>query len=436
MSLLHQRERLDIIALGIIYKATLDLSYFIILTKDAITYPLEFNGIKYLNGWIWCVLLLLFIHHDKKAISTFAVFLIYALQIVPITTVYSISNKDAFMYNYLCLIFLIFEVFAGWGEKKYITVSHIKNITKYVIVVSVLIILYVIFQMYRYNGLPTLTALNIWNVYKLRGSGILRQTKYAGYMRQWIMEVIIPFLFAITITKKKYVYTIVLCAIEIVIYLYTGLKGYLFGIPLTIIILFWAKRRSFYHEFTRIFLGGFSILGLIAAVINNEASIWGRLYSLFVRRVMMVPAVNKFSYFDYFSQHPKFGLYGMIPYILLPFKSPYEGKRIGNIIADIYYDRPAMNSNTGFFAEGYMRFGLWGMILEFLVLLFFLRLMDKMQEKTSLQFVIGAYTYPIYLLADGHLLDQLFFGTWMIIFLILVFYKPYTGRRCYKVKNE
>lgn len=427
MSFLQKRIRLDILILGIVYKIVLDLSYFVILTVDIITYPPEFDIIKYINGWIWCVFLLIMIRHERKMISTFALYLIYTLQIVPITTVFSISNKDAFIYNYLCMIFFIFEIAIGWMKKRNVKLFCIKNISRYIITVFVLIILYVLIQMYKNNGLPSFDALNIWNVYKLRGSGLLKQSKYVGYMRQWMMEAIIPFLFAICITRRRYWYTIILCIIEMGIYLYTGLKGYLFGMPMTIILLFWSKRKDFYNEFVKAFFIGFSCLGLVTFIVNTESSIWNKLYSLFVRRVMMVSAVNKFSYYDYFLHHPKFGLYGMIPYALLPFKSPYEGQRIGNIIAGEYYNKPTMNSNTGFLAEGYMRFGLFGIILGFLVLLLFLQLMDKMQQRTSFQFVIGAFTYPIYLLADGHLLDQLFFGTWMIIFFILVFYRPHIG---------
>lgn len=416
--------KIDLLFLVLIFKTISELGYKILLTKDAVTYPDIFNIIKYVNGLFWCIVLFLFIRHDKKRMSTFAVFLIYFLQIIPITVVYALSDENAIFYNWLCCVFFVFEIIVGWGKEKKFFFSQSKKISKYVIPVGVLIIIVVIYQTYIMNGIPSLIALNIWDVYKLRLSGIFRQTKYIGYLREWMMEIICPFLLSVSILKKRRIMTVMLCFVELLIYLYTGLKGYLFGIPLIIVCTLWSKRKNFYKEFVRMSLAGMSFITSIAIIINNAESISYKIYSLFVRRVMMVSAINKFSYFDYFSKHQRMGLYGAIPRILLPSTSIYEGKRIGMIIAGEYYNKPEMNSNTGFIAEGYMRFGIMGILLVFLILACFLHMMDNMQERTSYPLVIGTFTYSIYLLGDGHLFDLLFFGTWMIIFLISMFYTP------------
>lgn len=408
----------------LIFKTISEIGYKVLLTQDSVTYPYAFNITKYLNGLFWCIILFLFIRHNKRKMSTFAVFLIYFLQIIPITVVYALSDKSAVFYNWLCVVFLIFELLVGWGRKRNILLSQSNKISKFLIPVSILIVTVVIFQTYRMNGVPSLIALDIWDVYKLRLSGLFKQTKYIGYLREWMMEIICPFLLTVFILKKRRIMATIICIIQILIYLYTGLKGYLFGIPLIIICTVWSKRENFYREFVILSLTGVSLVTSIAVYINNIESIFYKIYSLFVRRVMMVSAINKFLYFDYFSTHQKMGIYGAVPRILLPSKSIYEGRRIGNIIAIEYYNKPEMNSNTGFIAEGYMRFGIIGILMVFIILAIFLHLMDNMQEKISYPFVVGTFTYSIYLLGDGHLFDLLFFGPWLIIFLILIFYTP------------
>ncbi|EOJ4528150.1 hypothetical protein ACKKL3_004368, partial [Shigella flexneri] len=175
--------------------------------------------------------------------------------------------------------------------------------------------------------------------------------------------------------EKKYIRVVFFAAIDILVYLYSGHKSYLFSIPLVLILVLWSKRKKFVLEFSKIFSIGFSFLVLSA--FYNEIAF--KIYSLIGRRVMIVSANNKFKYYDFFSSNPKIGIYGIFPQWLIESQSPYKND-IGHIISEIYYQKPDMNSNTGFLAEGFMRFGILGIPLTLIVFALILRQIDQLQK--------------------------------------------------------
>lgn len=131
-------------------------------------------------------------------------------------------------------------------------------------------------------------------------------------------------------------------------------------------------------------------------------------------------------YYDFFSTHPKEGFAGIFPRWLIPIKSNYiSGYPDGYTyqIGRIYYDAPQMDCNTGFLAEGYLRWGLIGIVAELLVFAFILKCLDGFQQKTSFLFAVGTSVFIIFGLGDGHLINPLLFGYLMVWFLFLIFYR-------------
>lgn len=411
----------------LVYKFAVDLSYFyrsIVLIDP--TYPLLFNPLKYILGLFWCMLLFTAIHHTKKKVSSALLYLTFLFQIIPITTIYALKDDNSVYYNVLCLSFLMCELIVSHIEERPVfrrnfTIS--RTMTLFYTVAIMILIIYIIVK----NGAPHLSLLNINTVYEYRSSGTFQINKYMGYMLSWTVFVFLPFAIVKGLTDGRYQFVVFVMGALLLIYLYTGLKSYLFAGPLILICSMWSKRKNFYQELFLLGCVGFSILTLLA-YFSEPGSIWYYILSLFGRRLLLLSANNKFLYYDYFLTHPKEGIAGVFPRWIINIPTHYPDVHYSHDISDVYYGVPEMQSNTGFFAEGYLRFGHIGTIMLLLLFALLLKQMDWLQDRTGYSFVFGLFVYPILVLSDGHLLDSLVFGPWMYLAAVLLFYKPSPDR--------
>ena len=284
-------------------------------------------------------------------------------------------------------------------------------------------LVYTVYRMVKVYGSPQTTAFNIYSVYEIRKSAP-NLGHALNYLLNWTTAVFLPFALAKALSDRKVLLSIAVSAACILLYLYTAQKTILFMVPMVIACTVWASREQSYRELFVCLCFGFAVLVILACLESDrDNGLFNRIYSLFGRRSMIVSANNKFKYFDYFSARPKMGIYGIFPRWLIPVKSYYEDIPYSYEISRIYYGKPEMNSNTGFLAEGYMRFGYPGTFIILILFTVFLKSIDSFQDRTCYPFTIGAFAYPVFSLNDAHLIDSLFFGPWMIIVLLLVFYK-------------
>lgn len=407
----------------LVYKITIDLSHWIVLMRyEPNVYISDFSLIKYILGFLWCVILFFGIRHTQYRVSTFLLYLMYLLQIIPITTVYGLSNENSLYYHVICLGFLLCELIVGYTLDRPIFERN-TFVSQTMCICFAAAAALVVGVCIAKNGVPSLTALNIYDVYELRSSGAFQLSKYLNYILAWTMKVIFPIFIAKTLVEKKYGLSLFLCGLIFLIYLYSGHKAYLFSVPVVVLCTLWAKRKNFYKELFMAASCGCGLLNLLTCAFPAQGGIIYRVYSLFVRRCILDSANTKFFYYDYFTKNPKMGLGGMFPRWLIQVNNPYADIDFQHEIGRIYFNAPEMNANTGFLAEGYMRFGHLGTILVLVVLALLLKQMDRLQERTGYPLVVGMFAYPVFSLADAHLLDSFVIGPWMISLFILLFYK-------------
>lgn len=404
----------------LVYKFSMDLGYLYLNGLIPKTYPLAFNPVKYAAGLLWCMVLFLCIRHTERKASSFFLYFTFLFQIVPISTVYALKDEKSAYYHVLCLSFLLCELIVSYtGERplfrRNLVVS--RTMTLSFTAAAVILLAYIVAK----NGVPRLSLLDISTVYEYRRSGTLQISKYMNYLLRWTAGVFLPFGIAWTLIRKRYPLAGLLCGLLLLIYLYTGAKTYLFAIPFVLAATLWAGRKNCYRELFLTGCGGFCALALLA-YFTRQGSLWYSLFSLLGRRTLLLPARLKFDYFDYFSSHPKMGLYAIFPRWILPVSSYYENVGAQHAIGEIYYNAPDMNANTGFLAEGYMRFGHIGTVLVLILFALLLKQTDRLQERIGYQLVIGIFIYPFYVLTDGMLLSSLVLGNWMFLVFILLFY--------------
>ena len=422
----------------IIFKITLEVGYWILVSKDHNTYIADFSILKYLVGTAWCAMLFFGISHQEKKVSSFFLYFIYLTQIIPITIIYALGNQDSIYYNVVCIAFFVCENIVGINRKKETFRPRNKTISTLMMICFFSAVVILIISIFIENGFPTLAAMDIYDVYAVRDN--FQLNKYMNYILSMVTAAVIPILITKYIIEKRYIFATFFVAVQLVLYLYTGNKAWLFMLPLVIITVLWSRRENFYKEFFICFCLGMSALTLLACFSPFMEDFWNNIFSLLGRRTMLLPANNKFVYYDYFSNNPPLGLGGIFPRWLVDIPSFYENVPYTYEISDIYFGKPDMQSNTGFLAEGFARFGHVGTLIILIFFAFILRKIDGFQKREGYSLTIGFFIYAMYTLIDRFLLDSFIMGPWMVLACILIFYTKVTKEdyislfNCFKQK--
>lgn len=410
-----------------IWKEVLQYSYCKILhINEPNVYKLDYNPLKDVYALIWIFILLYSLayvqyRHLQVQIPVFVLSLILIAQIIPISVVYYLKNENNLYYTIICIGMLLC-IFLSVINFKSINTIYVYYIN-YIVVFLVVLLGIFLFYAYKNNGAPTLIALNIYDVYQLRNSNSFVISKYAGYLLQVVTTVVIPILLSFFFLKKSIVGILVVIVSEIVIYFYTGEKTFLFeGALILTVLCFLQKFNGDFIKVWNLFLIG----GIFCCIFGNKDVITN-IYDLIIRRVFILPANLKFIYHDFFSYNPKEGIAGIFPRWLINVKSNYG---VGNyqeyvyLIGNQYFNSPKTSFDTGFIAEGFLRFGYVGIFVEFIVLAMVLCVAKKLQDRTSFIFSAGCCVYFAYRLSETHLIDHLLFGDLMVlIFVFLVYSK-------------
>lgn len=417
-------KKISILGLCVLlFKIAMDLGYRELVAWDTETYTLSFSVSKYIFSFFVLIVLFALIPHFEKKSSSFLLLLFYLFQIIPVTTIYAYGDDNTVFYlsvvfGFLLCVLLVRTKFTG--IKLQISDKGLA-ILQIVCLISVLLFFGYLFLQ---NGIPSLRALNdIYSVYEMRAEGTFQTGKIIGYALSWVVEALLPFYIAKAASEKKYGRIIILLALFLLVYLYSGYKTYLFAIPLLLICAVWSNREGFYWKCYIAACLLFVIMVWFALHESFLQDISGRIFQLIGRRAMLVSANNKFKYYDFFSNHPKMGFYAVFPQWLIPTSGYYDNVNYTYLISEIYYNKPLMNSNTGFLAEGFMRFGHFGTFFLYILLAAILKGVDHLQERTSYTFAVTLFVYPIFSLSDTQLLTNIVSGEWLILILILLFYK-------------
>lgn len=399
----------------LVYKIVLELGYVFVLAGKVQYFQMDFSMWKYVIGTIWIIVLFLNIRHEERKASTFLLDLHLIIAMIPIAVVYGLWNRNSIYFNLLCFAFFIAELLVKASRNPENTSSVVINRFSYFILFGcALVILGMVGYTIGVNGLPSLTALNILDVYELRGGDYFISNEYINYLYRWMMVVILPFALAYCLVKKRYILATMCVMVALLFYLYSGNKTNLFVIPLVLGAYVFSKFKDTNYRFH-------GLLTVVLVLTVPLSKFIDLPFSLFVRRTLVIPANLKFLYYDFFTNNQKLGLSGTLWGSKLGLDYPYDQK-IGYIISEEYFGLPEMNSNTGFLAEGFSRFGFIGIFLVLIIFAIMLILLDRLQKRAGYTFTVTMGIYPIFTLNDGQLIDSLIFGPMLALLVIILLY--------------
>ncbi len=413
----------------IFYKIILDISYYFVVSRawdyagygiqalwDYVGYNFIFNNVKIFESYFLLLIVLIFVPKSSKKLSNIITWLLVLFAYIPMLTIYAM--KDGARLYILAITCFWLIVFLLLKFLPNIHLPFLKKTQAKTIHYAIFIIFsgMAIISILKYFGL--VFNLNLKTIYEtrtlfyanLRGPAI-------EYLFNWLALVVNPVFLFIFFKKKKWLLSVLSLAIQILIFSATGNKIYLFAIPYIVFVALLVNRR-------RPFVCASLVLSIVVGVGILSYFLLGDVWltALFTHRTLFTPALLSFHYYDFFSQNNF--IYLSSQRIFRNFINyPYDLDP-PHLISTTYFNRPQMSSNNGIFADAYMNFGFWGLIIWAILLAIFLKAIDSFSRNKDKQICLVAIGISVMLFTNMPFLTSLITGGLLLGLIILYLLPP------------
>lgn len=353
----------------------------------------------------WTVLLLtfpaIFKLFRKKTVSSQIILLLYFISFIPTAVLLKYSG------NYSEFIFLIsayWLLFLYIGAADYTVKCKIEHTKSPFWVYLILLIVgaVIIYVSYKFTGFRIhLSLVDVYDIrFESREYSIPKMFDYILASSGTIMSLSLLYF----LTQKKYLPALIIIFLFVINFGIGGHKSVIFKLFIAIIgYLFYSKDKIVYLPS---FFLSLIILCLFIPVFS----------ALFAFRVLLLPTSIHYAYYEFFNTRE---LDYMREGILsrFGFSTPYPDG-IMYLIGEYTTGNIEVAANNGLFSDAYMNFGYVGIIVYPLILVIFLRIVDKFTDGINYKLLFGiifsfamtlnSATFTTSLLTGGLMLSLLF----------------------------
>ena len=227
-------------------------------------------------------------------------------------------------------------------------------------------VLYIIHKL-DYNGLDFSLSFANDDVYSSRSDYQEYLLSIGGTLFGYILVLVrqlagavVPFYLVSALVRRKPV-AIVLVVLTLLSQFSVASQKSALLTPILMIVVYLCYRFKLLEHIDRLFIYGMALL-LLACLLENFIFGGKQFYMLIIRRQMYVPTWLNTLYYDFFSQNSKvlwtdetLLLQNILPHV-------YDVSPL-DLINNAYFKGKVPSPNTGLFAEAYMHFGFFGVIL-------------------------------------------------------------------------
>ena len=380
------------------------------------SYGIDFELKKELLGLLSFVLVsLYYLSIRKKGVFTDCVLrFLFIIYFIPLNCAYALNNMSLSFWAYSSLfyfltIFLVrhFVPDASEHDRKDSKRSgYFENCPALQWICLVVCCLCIVSKI-MYNGFSFSLSLGGDYVYSQRAEFQSSMDSISGGAISYIFSIVrnlasfvAPVYLYYSLKHRKVFPSIISILCVLSIYAMSASKGTLFITLWALLILVLEKLHKL-KNINRLFTY-LVICGLIVCLLERLVLHTDRIYMLLVRRVMYYPAWLNTIYYDFFSVNSKvlwtqdtFLLQNILPSVYNV--SPLE------LISNKYYQGLIPSPNTGLFAEAFMNFGVFGILLYPAIIAVMLKLSNKLYNRcgigiavlVSAQLVIQLTNVPI-----------------------------------------
>ena len=369
----------------IIYRVMLDVVYFNIISPVyAYAGFIDARDTRHLVvSWILFFVFYLFmrdiIFTEDDGIMHIVVMVLYCIVFVPFTSsVYMGFTTWVFVFwhSLYWIVFITVARCAFYMPKKRLPVLKVSQLwldDRIVVAIGVAAFFVVFFISGRYAHFRL--NFDLFSVYDLRlEARNFGMPTIMAYMFSWT-KAINTIMLAYTLVRKRYELAAFFFAIQMLSFGIDGSKSTFFMPFLVIIavVVYNIISSVALKLFVVYGLAGGSILALIEYLLLGSMNI----ATLFVRRLLFVPALLNEQYFDYFTKNQPDYFRGSFLRIIGA-ESPYASDGgIARMIGRVYYGSDVMNCNNGLFSDAFSNLGYIGVFVMPAIIVFFLYVFDR-----------------------------------------------------------
>lgn len=384
------QQKIMFIALVFLLRLILDLSYRFVIAPyfEYMGFVLNINSVKVVESYILTGILSLFLPREAKKPSDFCIVLLFLLPVLPTFSLYGFTDADR-AYTYMLALAFI-TVKEGKRLIPLFKLERLKGGRRIGIVSTVIIVSVTVIWLVWRGGLSYFN-LDLARVYDYRRDvGAVINIGIWAYINTWAFKVFNPLLIAWSLYRKNYFLFWVSLSLQVFFFGISSHKSVLFYPVLILALYFFIERRYSLHL---VVLGIIGIIGMADILFFFSEQILPA--SLFIRRVMYVPALLNYAYYEFFSENGFVYLTTAKPFSFF-FKYPYQYPP-PLLVSSYLWGQTNTWANNGFLATSYMHFGFSGMILFSLIVGMLLQLIDILvRNRLPLWFGLSLVVVPLF----------------------------------------
>lgn len=320
---------------------------------------------------------------------------------------------DLYNNTWLCLYLLIptiLLILVGIKSKKYSLKRSTIDINNKKFAFFALLIALLLIMPYMNN----ITNINIKNlllidIYETREQDFSNKNILLDYLFSSVARVIFPFLFIYYISKRNYLYASIIFILILLMFLLNGaVKSILFGIILCIFFYFFTYKGK---------NNGYLITVAILSSLSNILFFLNGNYQItdYLRRVFFSPS-NLFNvYSEQFSYSHTYFMHSRIAKI---FGIQMFDGSLARYVGENIIGKEGLIANVGIFVEGFISFGIIGVIIASFIFTFIIALYNFLNFHEKYFGIFFAYIYII----NTSFLETLFITHGLVMLFILGYY--------------
>ncbi len=372
-----------------------------------IGFDYKFNWIKFLISFgTICGLVILFTIFNIKEFLYSILILVLVFFTLPSAILYIfIKNIDYRIFLSHTLLFL-FTLFIGMIKVKP-ALFRIRIKTSYQLL-FVLVILGMIPFIYIYLPHINLNNILLKEIYETRAIKLtISNNMYINYTYSWFSKVIIPIVLVLGIYFRHRM-TIVISILCMLFLFLVGAHKVVFAGIFAVLILY----KFDYYKKSNYILKVIITIGTLALflslVFDNNY-----LMTMSIRRIMFLPALLDTLYFDMFNN--QYLLWSeSFPGLFMNY--PFELSH-SYVIGEKYFGSQIWGANNGIISDGFMNFGMIGVIINILIFAIFFSVLNQLNIN---QRFFGVYFLLIISILSSSLLTVLLSHGGIVLLLISI----------------
>lgn len=411
---------------SILYKFALDIMYVWgvspVYSYAGLTYGP--SAARYVIASFFYFALFAYLPKDERSTPFFLLNLQFTYILAPMFTIYALKDYDQVnVLPYISFVFFcaMLQVYIVRRPSRDRTIA-ITGVRNYVTVMLGVLVICAVLIPLLYNGFLFFKYFDIHDinsVYLIRNEATYPMGY--GYLCDWCARAILPFAFLVLIEKKKYLPAIAAAAFQIVLFMETGRKFYLFVLVPVFFVYLCAKTG----HLLKLMYAGMSVVCLVCTLLYrfdmHSGSFAVVLMVMVGVRALLGVADNKLLFYECFSQYPK-----------IYFSDGQVGKLFG--LTNLYkygsgqiayrFDRGLFGSNscTGYWGEAYAQLGFLGIFLMAVLFAVIIRVLASYDKKGCFAVITGLFSVYIIAICDNALFTVLLSGGMLVAYLLIFIY--------------